>query len=98
MGCERIRKLLFESPHFRGFIKILLAAFIAPDGEGAIELGTRAEGIRLAKGNSVSKEEILSKMKPVVLAKYHPTIMVILPHTSILQAMRVTGRGDSRLE
>jgi hypothetical protein len=94
MGCERLRKLLLEPPHFRGFIKILFAAFIAPDGEGAIELGTRAEGIRLAKRNPVPKEEILSKMKPVVLAQYHPTIMVILPHTSILQAMRVIGRGN----
>ena len=89
---------MFESPHFRGFVKILLAAVIAPDCEGTIELGTRAEGISLAKGNSVSKEEILSKVKPIVLAEYHPTIMVILPHTSILQAIRVIGRGNQRHE
>jgi hypothetical protein len=98
MGCERIRKLLFESPYFRSFIKIFFAAVIAPDREGTIEVGTGAEGISLAKGNSVSKEEILSKVKPIVLAEYHPTIMVILPHTSILQAIRVIGRGNQRRE
>jgi hypothetical protein len=93
MGSERLRKLLFESPYFRGLIKILFAAFIAPDRERAIKLGTWAEGIRLAKGNSVSKEEILSKMKPMVLAEYHPTIMVILPHTSILQSYESDWAG-----
>jgi hypothetical protein len=98
MGCKRIRKLLFESPHVRGFIKILPAAVITPDREGAIELGTRAEGISLAKRDSMPKEEILSKVKPIVLAEHHPAIMVILPHTRILQAIRVIGRGNQRYE
>jgi hypothetical protein len=87
MGSERLWKLLVESPDFRGFITILLAAFIAAGREGAIENGAGANGIRLAKRNFVSKEEILSKMKPMVLAEYHPTVMVILPHRNILQAI-----------
>jgi hypothetical protein len=94
MRSERLWKLLIESTHFRCFIKILLAAFIAPDREGAIENGARAEGVRLAERNSVSKEEILSNVEPIVLAEYHPTVMVILPHKNILQAIRMIGRGD----
>ena len=94
MGSERLWKLLVESPHFRGFIKILLAAFIAPDGEGAMENGARADGVGLAERNFVPEEEILSKMKPIVLAEHHPTVMVILPHTNILQAVKMMGRGD----
>jgi hypothetical protein len=94
MGSEGLRKLLVESPHFRGFINIFLAAFIAPDHEGAIENRASAKGIRFAKRNSVFKEEILSNMKPIVLAEHHPTVMVILPHRNILQAMKMIGRGD----
>jgi hypothetical protein len=94
MGSERLWKLLVESPYFRGFVKILLAAFITPDSEGAIENGARAKGFGLAKRNFVSKEEILSKMKPIVLAEYHPAVMVILPHSNILQAIKMIGRGN----
>jgi hypothetical protein len=94
MGSERLWKLLVESPDFRGFIKIFFAAFIAADREGAIESGARAEGVRFAKRNSVFKEEILSNMKPIVLAEHHPTVMVILPHRNTLQAMKMIGRGD----
>jgi hypothetical protein len=94
MGSERLGKLLVESSHFRVFIEILLAAFIAADREGAIENRARAKGVRLAKRNFVSKEEILSKMKPIVLAEHHPTVLVILPHTNILQAIKMIGRGN----
>jgi hypothetical protein len=95
MGSERPWKLVLESPHFRGFIEIFLAAFIAPDREGAIENGARAKGIRFAKRNFMSKEKIFSKMKPMVLAEHHPTVMVILPHRNILQAIQMIGRGDA---
>jgi hypothetical protein len=94
MGSEGLWKLLVESPDFRGFVKILLAAFIAPDREGAIEDGARAEGVRFAKRNPVFKEEILSNMKPIVLAEHHPTVMVVLPHKNSLQAMKMVGRGN----
>jgi hypothetical protein len=94
MGSEGLWKLLVESPHFRGFVKILFAAFIAPDREGAIEDRASAKGIRFAKRNSVFKEEILTKMKPIVLAEHHPAVMVILPHRNTLQAMKIIGRGD----
>jgi hypothetical protein len=98
MGSERLWKLLVKASHFRGFIKILLAAFIATDCEGTIENGASTEGIGLAEGNSVSKEEILSNMKPVVLAEHHPTVMRILPHRNFLQAIKMIGRGDGRRE
>jgi hypothetical protein len=96
MGSERIGKLLVESPHFRGFIEIFLAAFIAPDREGTIENGARAEGVGLAERNFVPKEEILPEMKPMVLAEHHPAVMGILPHRNILQAVKLMGRGDGR--
>jgi hypothetical protein len=91
---ERLWKLLLESPHVRGSIDVLLAAFITPDLQRAFENGARAEGVRLAKRNSMFKEEILSKMKPIVLAEYHPTVLGILPHANILQAIQMIGRGD----
>jgi hypothetical protein len=94
MGSERLGELALESPHFRGFIEIFLAAFIAPDREGAIENGARAKRVRLAKRNFMSKEKIFSKVKPMVLAEYHPAVMVILPHTNILRAVKMMGRGD----
>jgi hypothetical protein len=94
VGSERLGELLVESPDFRGFIEIFLAAFLAADSEGAIENGARAEGIRLAERNFVPEEEILSEMKPMVLAEYHPTVMGILPHRNILQAVKMIGRGD----
>jgi hypothetical protein len=94
MGSEGLWKLLVESPHFRGFVKIFLAAFIAPDREGTIGDRARAEGIRFAKRNSVFEEEILSNMKPIVLAEHDPTVMIILPHRNTLQAMKMIGRGD----
>jgi hypothetical protein len=94
MGSEGLWKLTFESPDFRGFVKIFFATFIAPDREGAIGDRARAEGIRFAKRNSVFEEEILSNMKPIVLAEHHPAVMVILPHRHTLQAMKMIGRGD----
>jgi hypothetical protein len=94
MGNEGLWKLTFESPDFRGFVKIFFATFITPDREGAIGDRARAEGIRFAKRNSVFEEEILSNMKPIVLAEHDPAVMVILPHRHTLQAMKMIGRGD----
>jgi hypothetical protein len=93
MGSEGLWKLLVKSPDFRGFVKVLFAAFIAPDREGAIENRTRAESVRFAKRNSVFEEEILSNMKPIVLAEHDPTVIIILPHRNILRAMKMIGRG-----
>jgi hypothetical protein len=82
MWSERLRKLLFESSHVCDFIETLLAAFIAPDGEGALKTSERCESIRLGKGYFVSVEKILPKMKPMILAYDHPTIMGVFPHTA----------------
>src|SRR5438552_4632607 len=81
MRCERVRKLLFESEHCRGFIEILFAAVIAPDPEGAIERRARGEGIGFGKGDSMPEEEVLPKMKPMVLAEHHPAVVAIDPHS-----------------
>jgi hypothetical protein len=93
MGSERLRKLLLKSPHFRGFIGIFFAALIAPDPEGAIQSGRRHVDICFAEGDFMPKKNILSNMKPVVLADYHPAIIAIFPHACTLQAMLMIGRG-----
>jgi hypothetical protein len=54
MWSERLRRLKFDSQHFRGFIDILLFAFIASDLEGAVDRRARGEGICLDKWDSVS--------------------------------------------
>ena len=94
MGSEMLGWLQFGSQHFRGFIEILLAAGIAPDHEALIDSRARGDGICLGKGDSMPKEKVLPKMKPVVLAEHHPAIMGILPHTNTLLAMRMSGRGN----
>lgn len=84
-------QLLFVSPHFRGTIEILLAALIAPDREALIDSWARRVCICLGKGDSMPKENVLSTMKPMVLAEDHPTIMVVFPHTNVLQAITMIG-------
>jgi hypothetical protein len=79
MGSEMLREFLLDSQHIREFVAVLFAAVIAPDSERAIEIGERHEGIGLAKGDSVPEEKVLFKVKPMVLAEYHPTIWPIRP-------------------
>jgi len=47
---------LVGSQHFRGFIDILFAAFIAPDPEAAIDRRARGDGICLCKWDSVPEK------------------------------------------
>jgi len=96
MRTERVRKLLFESEHCRGFIEILFAAVIAPDPEGAIERRARGEGIGFGKGDSMPEEKVLPKMKPMVLAEHHPAVVAIDPHSFSLRFLPVCVSGDSR--
>jgi len=96
MRCERVRKLLFESEHCRGFIEILFAAVIAPDPEGAIERRARGEGIGFGKGDSMPEEKVLPKMKPMILAEHHPAVVAIDPHSFPRRFLPVSVSGDSR--
>src|SRR5437588_12844157 len=96
MRCERVRKLLFESEHCRGFIEILFAAVIAPDPEGAIEGRARGDGIGLGKGDSMPEEKVLPKMKPMVLAEHHPAVVAIDPHFFSFRLLPVCATGNSR--
>lgn len=82
MRSERLWRLLFVSPHFRGFIEIFLAAIIASNSETLVDGGARHDGICLGKWDSMPKEKVLSKMKPMVLAQHHPAITAILPHAT----------------
>src|SRR5437879_12786498 len=93
MRCERVRKLLFESEHCRGFIEILFAAVIAPDPEGAIERRARGEGIGFGKGDSMAEEEVLPKMKPMVLAEHRAAVVAIVAQPF---RRRVLEAGGSR--
>ena len=80
MGSERLGKFLFELQHFCGFVGIFFAADIAADPEAAIKSRSRRESVCLPKGDSMPKKNILSNMKPMVLAAYHPAIMAVLPY------------------
>jgi hypothetical protein len=80
MRSERVRKLRFVFEHVPGLIEILLKAVIAPDTEAALEGRARGDGIGLGKGDSVPEEKVLPKMKPMVLAEHHPTVVAVDPH------------------
>ena len=95
MRCERVRKLLFESEHCRGFIEILFAAVIAPDPEGAIERRARGEGIGFGKGDSMPEEKVLPKMKPMILAEHHPAVVAIDPHFFPFHFLPLGSGGNS---
>jgi hypothetical protein len=41
-------------------------------------------GIGLAKNDLVSVKEVSPKVKPPILAKHGPTVLVVFPHLSIL--------------
>src|SRR6267378_3355328 len=91
MWSEWLRRFLFESQHFRGFIKILFAALIASDPEVGIDSRAGSDGIRLAKYNSMPEQYISPNVEPMVLAKHHPTITAIFPHRSSLQSVTSVG-------
>jgi len=61
---------------------IFLAALIAPDREAALKSRESCDSIRLAKGDSMSEENILPNMKPMILAEHHPAILAVFPHTT----------------
>jgi len=84
MWSERRGKLLVVPQHLRGFIEILLVAFIAPDHEVALQSRWRRVDIRLSKRDSMLIEKILSTMKPVILVHHYPAVIVIFPHKYLL--------------
>jgi hypothetical protein len=45
--------------------------------------GERRHSISLGERNSMPDEKTLPHMKPVVLAKYYPTIVRVFPHSSL---------------
>jgi hypothetical protein len=80
MRSERARKLLLVFEHFWGFIEILFAAVIALDTEVAFEERAGCDGVGLGKGDPMPEEKVLPKMKPMILAEHHPTVVAIDPH------------------
>src|SRR5229473_4265283 len=84
---------MLEPEHFRGFIKILFAALIAPGRKTTVNSRTGSDGVCLGKRDSVPEKQILPKMEPMVLAVDHPKIPTVFPHTSRLRA--VTRRAGS---
>jgi hypothetical protein len=64
---------------------------IAAHGEAALDSRLKPIDICLGQGYFVPVKQILAKMKPMVFANYHPAIMRIVPHTSLLWAITLTG-------
>jgi hypothetical protein len=84
MGSERIRKFLIVSSHLGWFIEILLAAFIAPDRETAIEGRQGHHAICFTQRDSVARKDVPRKVEPVIFTKYYPAIIIIFPHSDLL--------------
>ena len=56
-------------------------AKIARNGEGAVKLRARSDGVRFRKSDSVAVKEIMSEVKPPVFTENHPAILTVLPHS-----------------
>jgi hypothetical protein len=84
MGTKRLREFLFVSVHVRWLIAILIAAFIAPDREVAVESRQWHYGICFAQRDSMAAKKVLPHMKPMIFAEYHPAVIAIFPHRGLL--------------
>jgi len=91
MRRESLRGFLLDSYYFGWLVEIRFTALIAPHLERDSEMRERSKSIRHSKTDFMSKEEILSEVIPVVLAKNCPTIICIFPHTRVLK--KRIGRG-----
>jgi hypothetical protein len=67
---------------------------IAADPETALKSWAGHEGIRLAERYFVSKENVLSKMKPMVFADHHPEIIGIFPHANAPKGIRTIRHAN----
>jgi len=56
MCSEGFRRVLLEPEYLRGLIQILFATLIASGPKTAIDSGTRGDGVRLGKRDSVSEK------------------------------------------
>jgi hypothetical protein len=95
MRSERARKLLLVFEHFWGFIEILFAAVIALDTEVAFEERAGCDGVGLGKGDPMPEEKVLPKMKPMILAEHHPTVVAIDPHFLPFHFLPLGSSGNS---
>jgi hypothetical protein len=59
-------------------------AFIALDREAACESRRRRVDVCLGQGDFMLREKIYTIVKPIVLAQYHPAVVVIFPHELLL--------------
>jgi hypothetical protein len=78
---KRFGKFLLVLAYIRWCVEILLAAFIAPNPERAIERRQRGNSVGFAQRDPMVVEELLAKMKPAVLAENDPAITTVFPHT-----------------
>jgi hypothetical protein len=69
---------------------------MALDAEAAFEGRARRDRVGLGKGDSMPEENILPKMKPMVLAEHHPTVVAIDPHLFPFHFLPLGYGGNSR--
>jgi hypothetical protein len=79
MWNERLWRYLLVSKNVAPLVEIFFSALVAMHRK--LLLVHRANGycVGHAKRNSMSVENILSQMGPI-LANYHPAIVVVFPH------------------
>jgi hypothetical protein len=66
-------------------VGVFLPAFIAADIDTFIHLGWRQKGIGLPEWNFVTKEKVLTYVKFVILANYHPDVLAVVAHCPSVQ-------------
>ena len=65
------------------------------DTEAAFEERARGDGVGLGKRDSMPEENVLPKMKLMVLAEHHPTVVAIDPHFFSFNLLPL-GSGENR--
>ena len=73
------RNIHFIAKHLGRFVRVVHAAFIAPNDEWPLNARARFKGIGFSQRNSVHMERFASVMQAAILANDHPAIVSVEP-------------------
>jgi hypothetical protein len=102
MGSERGRTFVFGFSYFRRLIDILLTAIAAGYRETVINEREGLRAVSLSQRDLMAFKETTAKMKPTILAKHYPAIIVFFHHPHLLWPIALIGgkstAGRTRLQ